>query len=212
MGISPPATVVCVIIIFMSPQTFIFIGRSGCGKGTQAELLQKYVKEKDSNGEIFYLETGQNFREFIKGDSFSSRLASKIYKNGDRQPDFLAIWMWAHILVNQFKGNEHAFFDGITRSLPEAETFTTAMEFYNRKVNVVYINVSRQWSEDRLRSRGRVDDVDGAEVNKRLDWFDKDSMPAVEYFKTHDLYNVLEINGEQTIEKVHTDILEQLKW
>ena len=28
------------------PQTFIFVGRSGSGKGTQIELLQKYIKEQ----------------------------------------------------------------------------------------------------------------------------------------------------------------------
>ncbi len=196
----------------MSPQTFVFIGRSGCGKGTQAELLQKSLKEKDPNGEIFYLETGANFREFIKGEKYSNKLADEVYKKGERQPDFLAVWMWAHILIDEFKGTEHAFFDGITRSLPEATTFTTAMEFYNREVNVVYINVSREWSKARLLSRGRVDDVDKNEVDKRLDWFDRDSYPAVTYFSNNPRYKVLDINGEQTIEKVHQDILEKLGW
>ena len=59
----------------MSPQTFIFIGRSGCGKGTQAELLQKRVKEKDQSSEIFYLETGAYFREFLRGEKYSNKLS-----------------------------------------------------------------------------------------------------------------------------------------
>jgi ABC-type oligopeptide transport system ATPase subunit len=29
------------ILLIMKPQTFIFIGRSGCGKGTQAKLLDE---------------------------------------------------------------------------------------------------------------------------------------------------------------------------
>ncbi len=196
----------------MTPQTFIFMGRSGCGKGTQAELLKKYLKEKDPNGEIFYLETGANFREFIKGEKYSNKLSNKIYLNGERQPDFLAIWMWSHILLNDFKGNEHLFFDGITRSLPEAMAFTTALEFYGRKGTVVFINVSREWSEARLLARGRSDDKSHEEVLKRLNWFDRDSSPALGYFKTNNNYNVLQIDGERTIEEIHHDIVQKLNW
>jgi len=196
----------------MAPQTFIFMGRSGCGKGTQADLLKKYLKEKDPNAEIFYIETGANFREFVKGQKYSNQLANKIYKNGERQPDFLAIWMWAHIILNDFKGTEHLFFDGITRSLPEAMAFTTALEFYERKATVIFINVSREWSEARLLARGRADDKSEAEVIKRLNWFDRDSIPALGYFKVNDRYNVLQMDGEKTIEEVHYDIVQKLGW
>src|SRR3990167_4911381 len=194
------------------PQNFIFMGRSGCGKGTQADLLKKYLKEKDPNAEIFYIETGANFREFVKGQKYSNQLANKIYKNGERQPDFLAIWMWAHIILNDFKGTEHLFFDGITRSLPEAIAFTTALEFYERKATVIFINVSREWSEARLLARGRADDKSEAEVIKRLNWFDRDSIPALGYFKVNDRYNVLQMDGEKTIEEVHYDIVQKLGW
>jgi adenylate kinase family enzyme len=196
----------------MSPQTFIFIGRSGCGKGTQVELLKKYVQEKDPNGEIFYLETGAQFREFVKGEGYSNVLSNKVYKTGERQPDFLAVWMWANYLINNFKGTEHAFFDGITRSLPEAMTFTTAMEFYNRKPVVIHINVSRDWSEARLSARGRADDINIDEIRKRLDWFDKDSAPAIDYFNVHSQYKLIEVNGEQPIEDVHKEILNKLNF
>ncbi|MES3005254.1 MAG: nucleoside monophosphate kinase [Patescibacteria group bacterium] len=196
----------------MNPKTFVFVGRSGCGKGTQVELLQKYIKEKNPEREIFYLETGDHFRSFFTGDRYSNQLANKIYKNGDRQPDFLAIWMWSHNLLESFKGDEHLIFDGITRSLPEATTFTTAMEFYGREVIIVFVNVSREWSVKRLTERGRADDKSLAEIQKRLDWFDKDSYPAIEYFKTHRRYTVLDINGEQSIEDVHKEILSKIEW
>ncbi len=196
----------------MLPQTFIFIGRSGCGKGTQVELLKKLISEKDPHNEVFYLETGAEFRHFVNGEKYSNHLADTIYKTGERQPDFLAVYIWSHILIESFKGTEHAFFDGITRSLPEAMTFTTALEFYNRKAIVVYLNVSREWSEKRLLARGRADDKSLEEIKKRLDWFDKDSYPAVEYFNVHERYTLLDINGEQPIEKVHADIVAKLGW
>ena len=194
----------------MSPQTFLFFGRSGCGKGTQAELLQKYLKEKDPNSEIFYLGTGEYFRQFIKGEGYSNKLANKIYQNGDRQPDFLAIWMWGNIILEKFKGTEHLFFDGITRSLPEATIFTTALQFYDRKATVIHIDVSREWSKERLMERKRLDDKDPKEVEKRLDWFDKESASAIGYFEVNDRYRVISIDGQRTIEEIHSDLISKI--
>ena len=196
----------------MQPQTFIFIGRSGCGKGTQVELLKKVLAEKVPTGEILYLETGANFRDFIKGEKYSNKLSNEIYVSGDRQPDFLAVWMWSHVILDKFKGNEHVLLDGICRSLPETMSFTTALNFYNRKAQVIFINVSREWSKERLLTRGRADDKSLEEINKRLDWFDKDTYPAIEYFNMHERYTLHDINGEQSIEDVHKEIMTKLGW
>lgn len=195
----------------MIPQTFIFIGRSGCGKGTQVELLQKLLAQKDPANEILHLETGNKFREFIEGNGYSNKLANEIYKKGNRQPDFLAVRFWANMLVDTINENSHIFFDGICRSLPEAKIFSTISEFYKRKIMVVYINVSRKWSTERLTARGRADD-DGHGIQSRLDWFENDTMPAIEYFKSDDRYNFLDINGEQTIPEVHNEIVAKLGW
>ncbi len=197
----------------MEQQTLVFIGRSGCGKGTQVKLLEEVMKEKDPQREIFYLETGQRFRDFIQQGGFSSSLAKAIYEAGDRQPDFLAIWMWSHLLIDSFKGTEHLIADGTPRSLSEAIAFVTAMRFYKRPdVKVIYLSVSREWAEERLKGRGRFDDVDAAKVEKRLNWFDADVIPAVEYFKTNPDVTFIEINGERPIEEIHQEIVEKMHW
>lgn len=195
----------------MDPQTFVFIGRSGCGKGTQAEILKNTLAQKDPDTEIMYLETGANFRKFISGDKYSNILANAIAKTGDRQPDFLAVWMWSHILVDNIVEKQHIIFDGISRSLSEAMTFGTAMDFYDRKPYIIHINVSRKWAENKLLARKRADD-NTFEIEKRLDWFDKDVLPAIEYFNINTKYNFLDINGEQSIEDVHKEILEKIGW
>ncbi|MES2213512.1 MAG: nucleoside monophosphate kinase [Patescibacteria group bacterium] len=191
----------------MPPFTFIFIGRSGCGKGTQADLLQDVLKTKYADNPIFYLETGQRFREFIQGQNYSNQLSKKMYEVADPQPSFLAIWMWSHFLVEDFKGNEHLVIDGTPRSYSEALVLTTAMKFYGRKPFVIYLDVSREWSEERLMNRGRVDDVKPEDVKKRLDWFDKDIMPAVEYFRSNPDYTFVDVNGERSIEEIHADLV-----
>lgn len=193
----------------MNLQTFIFTGRSGCGKGTQVALLMDYLQKHDSRS-IYHLETGAGFREFIKTPSFSAKLSNEVYLKSDRQPDFLAIWMWSHMLIESLKENQHLMIDGTPRSVTESMALKTAFTFYQRQMpKVIHLEVSRGWSEKHLLSRGRSDDVT-AEIKKRLDWYDKDVVPAIDFFRNDPMIEVIEINGEQSIEKVFSDLIDKL--
>ncbi len=198
----------------MAQRTFIFIGRSGCGKGTQAHLLMNEIEQRDPEKRpICYLETGAKFREFIKGEKYSNKLAAQILEMGDRQPDFLAVWNWSDVLVNEMDADKHLIVDGMPRSYQEALVFDSAINFYNlSRPVVIYINVSRDHSRDRLVLRGRADDIKPEVIEKRLSWFDTEVNPAIEYFKHHSGYLFVEVNGEQTIEKVFADIVVRLSW
>ena len=192
----------------MKLQTFIFIGRSGCGKGTQVALLQEYMKKQDQQRHIFYIETGERFRQFIKEHSLSSRLAAEIYKSGSRQPDFIAVWMWSHLLVERMTGEEHVIFDGTPRSLHEAQIIDTAISFYNRqRPHVIYLNISREASKARMIARRRMDDINEEEIERRLNWFEIDVLPAVEYFRNYSKYNFVELDGDQPVEAVQQELL-----
>ena len=198
----------------MNKQTFIFIGRSGCGKGTQAELLIEELKQKgyttDQNP-MFYIETGDKFRDFISKTSRSSRLAKEIMDRSERQPDFLAIWMWSDLLVTNLMGDENIIFDGTPRSLNEAMALNTALKFFQREdVKVIYLDVSNDWSKKRMLERGRADDKTNGDIDKRLAWFEADVLPAVKYYEESAGYEFIKVNGEQTIEQVHTDLMSAL--
>jgi adenylate kinase family enzyme len=187
----------------------IFIGRSGCGKGTQADLLKNRIHKLDPDKlPILYVESGERFRKFIKGESYTAKLSKKYYDSDMRQPNFLGSYMWTETLIQELEEKMHLILDGVARSKAEAELLTTAFTFYEReKPVVVHLNVSRKWSDDRLLARGREDDRTLAKINKRLDWFEKDTMPAIEYFRESRFYKFIEVNGEQPIEKVHADIV-----
>ena len=189
--------------------TIIFIGRSGCGKGTQADLLKNRIARLDQNKQhILYIETGNYVRDFIRQEHYSSKIAKDIYERDDREPDFLGIFLWSKVMIEELDENMHLVIDGAPRAKDEAQVLTSALEFYKREdPTVIYLNVSRKWSEDKLLARGRLDDRALTKINKRLDWFDIDVVPAIEYFKTNSLYRFIEVNGEQPIEKVHTDII-----
>ena len=50
----------------MTPKTYIMIGRSGSGKGTQTKLLKEYIKKQDPETEILHVESGDEFRDFLR--------------------------------------------------------------------------------------------------------------------------------------------------
>jgi len=193
----------------MTPQTFLFFGKSGCGKGTQAKLLTKYLSSKDPKSKIVYIETGAKLREFSQQIGLSAELTSKIMFEGGLLPSFIPIWIWTDYFVRHLNGTEHLILDGLSRRLYEAPILDDALRFYNReKPIVISIDVSDEWSTERLMSRGRDDDSK-IDAEAKLVWFKSNVVPTIQYFKENPFYKIVEINGEQAIEKVHQDILEK---
>ena len=192
----------------MNSKAFIFFGRSGCGKGTQAKLLADFLKVKGR--EVIYIETGNQFREFIKTENYSGKLAGDILRDGRLIPIFLPIWIWTDILVKNFSGDQDLVLDGICRRKEEAIALDSAFDFYKiEKPNIILMNVSKDWSFTRMMERKRLDDSP-EKIKNRLDWYEKSVMPSIDYFREKPEYNFIEINGEQSIENVHKDIIKAL--
>jgi adenylate kinase family enzyme len=192
----------------MTPQTFIFFGRSGSGKGTQAQLLIDLLKLQDPDRKSLYIQTGQKGRDFAKQKNYSAGLIRDIINDGQLFPSFIPIWFWTEVFVDSIvTGDEHIFLDGLCRRPEEAPILHGALGFYKRpKPFVVVINVSEKWAMERLSARGRADDV-AKDIKNRLGWYERDVVPAINYFRAEPEYKILDINGEQTIEAVHQEIL-----
>jgi adenylate kinase len=195
----------------MKPITCIFFGKSGSGKGTQADLLIKYLKEHDPKNKIIYIETGAGLREMVKGDSYTSKLTYDVVSKGGLMPPSIPIYIWSDMLMKGVQtGKEHLIFDGVARRVDEAPVLDQALQFYGRgKVEVVFLEVPHDEVTKRLLKRGRHDDHH-EKIAERLKWFESDVMPSVNYFKKSPNVKYLHINGHQTIEEVHRDILKEL--
>lgn len=195
----------------MTKPVFIFIGRSGCGKGTQAEYLNSYIKNIDSQALVLYLQTGAEFREFIKQKGLIPDLARGVLARGERQPDFLVIYLWSRFLLNLYDEKSYMIYDGTPRSEHEARIMNTVFPFLGRKeVYILFVEVSKEEAAKRLLARGRSDD-NPEEIEKRLGWFDTDVLPAVEYLASNPWYAFIHINGEQNKEDVFKEIVTSLK-
>ncbi|MFA6430709.1 MAG: nucleoside monophosphate kinase [Candidatus Paceibacterota bacterium] len=193
-----------------SPVACIFIGRSGCGKGTQVNLYMENLS-KINNEKILHIETGSLLRNLVKESSYTAEKTKEIIETGALMPESIVIGLWVGYLINNFTGKENLVFDGAPRRLHEAEILNDTLKFYNiPKYKVVYINVSREWATARLLARGRKDDTKEG-IDKRMSWFDKDVMPCIEFFKSNNSScELININGEQSIEEVSAEVLSKV--
>ena len=193
------------------PQTFIFFGRSGCGKGTQLKLLREYLSNIDGNRKHFSFSTGDGFREFFNKNSYSSNLSKAITDKGMLQPLFLTISLWGNAFLNDLEPDNHVFIDGYPRREEEAVVVDSALKFFNREdVIILDFIVSRETSKKRMIGRGRADDTE-ENTEVRLDWYDKDVTPAITYLKNLPGYIYLPIDGEGSIESIQEEIINKLK-
>lgn len=194
----------------MKNGVFIFVGKSGCGKGTQADLLREYFKKTYPKNEFFSLETGEKFRELAKKTNYTSELAKKINDTGGLQPEFLCVSFWGALFIEKMKPDTALFIDGSPRKLYEAYVLDGALEFYERKnIFVIFLDSSADEVTARLLKRGRVDDTPSG-IAQRLRWFETDVVPSINFFKENPRYRFLNINGQQPIEKVHADIVREI--
>jgi len=197
--------------MFNSPQTFMFIGRSGCGKGTQAALLHDYIKKQDQKREILMIETGVKIRAFIAEEKgYAAELSREIYDAGVLQPGFLTTWTWSSVLIKELREDMNLMFDGTPRRILEAHLLDSAFTFFKReKPHLIFLNVSREWACERLLARKRMDDGK-KDIDARLAWYDTEVVPAIEFYRNNSDYRFHNINGEQEIAKVHFDVIKSL--
>ena len=85
------------------------------------------------------------------------------------------------------------------------------MKFYGRTdVKIIYIELGKEEAIKRMKLRGRSDDTDEGIAN-RFDEYINNVIPSMNYFKDKEGYSIYTINGNQTIQEVHQEIISKLK-
>lgn len=190
---------------------FILIGRSGAGKGTQALLLKKTLEEKGYE-KVEHVTTGAGFRAFNEGGSYAAQLSKALTERGGLQPEFLAIWNWSTIFINLLKGGETVILDGAPRKLEEKNSLLSAIQFFGyKKPIVIYLDTPESWALERLKERGREDDLSPESGKTKMNWFEEEVLPVVDAYIHDPSVEFLHINGKQSIEEVHGDILVKIR-
>lgn len=196
----------------MEPITVIFIGPQGSGKGTQIEKLTKVVTEKDPIRRVVDIQTGRRFRSLAaKHETFAERKIATTLDMGALQPDFLTYILWGQAMLDQLDPKSHLLIDGFPRTVAQSEVLEEAFSFYERtNLQVINLDTPEDVVRKRMLERARTDDSEES-IETRLRLYREDTLPVLTYYRRRPDTVVHNLNGTDSIEGVHQQILKALK-
>jgi len=213
----------------MKSHNIIFLGRSGSGKGTQAELLMKKFA-------LANIDTGDILRKLTKRNDKFGKIVLKTISHGKLVPIWLVIYCWLDQLL-KIPSKKGIIMEGSPRQLEEAKTLEEVFSWLGREnFKVVYLQTSAKEVTQRLLTRRicsrcgkefslnftpnlkkcsscggklirRKDDYPKAIKNRML-FFQRKILPVINYFRKKKI--VIEINGEGSVKEIHKRILKKL--
>lgn len=196
----------------MRALTVIFIGPQGSGKGTQIDKLDKTMVEKDPVRRVVDIQTGRRFRSLAaRSETYAEKKVAATLDSGALQPDFLTHILWGEAMLDQLDSKSHLLIDGFPRTVIQAHVLEEALTFFERNnVHVINLDTPEAVVRARMQSRARADDTQ-ASIEERLRWYREDTLPVLDYYRVRPDTTVHDIDGTDTVEGVHSQILEALK-
>lgn len=190
----------------------IFVGKSGCGKGTQTELLQQYFENNNICNPLYIFTTSDNLRAILDGSTFLKDKCKVVMSSGGLLPNTFTISAFARGMLENMTEDTSLIVDGYARSVPQAESLVAICQFLDfTELLVVDLDTTDDEVINRMKLRGRSDDTD-AGIAARMAFYQNDVMPAIEYFKNNSFCKYYKIDGNNTIPKVHEDIINSVSF
>ena len=182
--------------------TFVFIGRSGCGKGTQAALLENYLKGKGHD--TLRLGTGDFARERAQKNTLTGKWIKSILDAGGFFPSWLAGALMVEMIEPKLTAHEQILLlDGSPRRMHEAEVLDDFMAHLKRPpVRAIHLDISEEESRKRLLARGRTDDTTEA-IQNRLTWYQTQVVPVLSYYGNR----LITVNSEENIDTIQKNLI-----
>jgi len=196
----------------------IFFGMQGAGKGTIGKRVAEHF-----NLEIF--ETGGALRALAQEDSPLGHKVKEIIEAGNLVPNEVVMEI-VEDFMTKIEPGKAILFDGIPRSVEQAETLNALLDKKERTYKAVLIKITEETALARLTTRQicskckkvftanykeqtcdvpdcgaplmtRADD-NPESIKTRIEAFKTETQPAIDTYKTH----LIEINGEPNVETV----------
>ncbi|MEM8874685.1 MAG: nucleoside monophosphate kinase [Planctomycetota bacterium] len=158
----------------------LLFGPPGSGKGTQGRVLSAIPG-------FFHSATGDIFRS-LDLHSEAGRIAWEYSSRGELVPDAFTVDIWKQYirgmeLINRYHPESEALvLDGIPRSVEQARLLTDTIDVRR----IIYLRADKEKMVERLRRRAlkenRVDDASDDVIRKRLDVYERDSKPLLDFY------------------------------
>lgn len=193
----------------------IILGRPGSGKDTQAELLAKKFG-------LARLMSSKILKKALKSKEKTVKLNDNIYdiekERRIQRSGYLNTPAFAAALVGGeikkiARKNSGVVMSGSPRTLKELKEEMPLLEKLYGKNNIysfhIVITPKEVYTRNLKRHRRDLPELDSKKIiKKRLNIFNRDTLPVIKKFKKEK--KLIEINGEQSIMKVHLDIIKSL--
>ena len=165
----------------------VLVGPPAAGKGTQAGRIV------DRFGGA-HIATGDIFRSNADRGTELGRAASRYMDRGELVPDDVVIDMVLERLGEEDCAGGFVL-DGFPRTVPQAEALGERLGELGRPLDVV---VSLQVGEDELRDRlaARAEDDDEGAIRRRLELFDRETEPLLDFYDGRGLLVSVEAEGD----------------
>tara|TARA_B100000965_G_C19553844_1_gene741292 strand:- start:600 stop:1169 length:570 start_codon:yes stop_codon:yes gene_type:complete len=184
----------------------VFFGPPGAGKGTQAKLISKYLN-------IPHLSTGDILRKKISGDDYIADEIKNILASGDLVPDNILNKIVTENLFNNFDNG--FILDGYPRTVDQSNYLNIFLENNNIELTQIFsIVIDDDTIEKRIIKRSHIEnrEDDSVEViNNRIDNYNNTTLTVSKMYKSKNPNIFHEIDGNQDIDKIQSEILKILK-
>ena len=203
----------------------VLLGAPGAGKGTQAQRLVAVYG-------VAHISTGDLLRAAVKAQSELGVAAKKYMDAGELVPDQLVIDLVKERLAAD-DAQKGFILDGFPRNTTQAVTLDTELAAMGRELDgALLVDVPAEVIIDRLSSRrtcrdcgytagpdttvcpscaGEMyqrDDDKPETIKNRLDVYEKNTSPLVEYYRGQGILKV--VDGNRDIDLVYTDVKAEL--
>lgn len=203
----------------------VLLGAPGAGKGTQAQRLV-------ADYGVAHISTGDLLRAAVKAQSELGVAAKKYMDAGELVPDQLVIDLVKERLAAD-DAQKGFILDGFPRNTTQAVTLDTELAAMGRELDgALLVDVPAEVIIDRLSSRrtcrdcgytagpdttvcpscaGEMyqrDDDKPETIKNRLDVYEKNTSPLVEYYRGQGILKV--VDGNRDINLVYTDVKAEL--
>lgn len=195
----------------MRALTVIFVGPQGSGKGTQIDKLDKVLLEKDPVRRVVDIQTGRRFRALAaRHETYAEKKVARTLDTGMLQPDFLTYILWGEAMLDQLDAKSHLLVDGFPRTVKQADVLDDALDFFERnELHIINLDTPEEVVRARMQGRARADDTEGS-IEERLRWYKEDTLPVLDYYRVRPETKVHDLDGTDTVEGVHAQILKAL--